>query len=350
MSGMRLLKIEQTVFLRDNNLVIIDRRRFPHEIEEIVCADYEQVARCIEDMAVQGAGDIALTAGYGLLLAAWQIEARPHSSASKAHEHLERAKQRLIATRPTGFHIAALLKKIMAGIDWNSFPWSEQILNQLRIVISKQEVRSDETGRWAESLLVSGDTILTHCFPGAGLLFMLQHALEHGKEISVIATETRPYLQGARLTAWAVSELGIPVTLITDNMAAYCMSQGMISKVFTAADRIAMDGTVANKVGTFQLALAARYHRIPFFILGYGGPDRNCPNGSAIPIEMRNPEEVLNFNGVRITGEKVKAIYPAFDLTPPDLIAGVITDRGIINPNEIGSYWSLPVHRFYLQQ
>lgn len=350
MGEMRLLKIEQTVFLREKSLVIIDRRRFPHEIVEIVCTDYEQVARCIEDMAVQGAGDIALTAGYGLLLAAWQIEACAEPSGVEAQENLERAKQRLIATRPTGFHIAALLKKIMAGIEWNSYPWSEQILNQLRIIISKQEVRSDETGRWAESLLVSGDTILTHCFPGPGLLLMLQYALRNGKEISVIATETRPYLQGARLTAWAVSELGISVTLITDNMAAYCMSQGMISKVFTAADRIAMDGTVANKVGTFQLALAAHYHKIPFYILGYGGPDKNCPTGNAIPIEMRNPEEVLNFNGIRITGEKVKAIYPAFDLTPADLIAGVVTDRGIINSAEVGSYWSLPVHRFYPQQ
>ncbi|MEQ8236235.1 MAG: s-methyl-5-thioribose-1-phosphate isomerase [Syntrophomonadaceae bacterium] len=345
MGEMRLLKIEQTVLLREKTLVIIDRRRFPHEIVEIVCADYEQVARCIEDMAVQGAGDIALTAGYGLLLAAWQIETRPDSSAVEVREHLERARQRLIATRPTGFHITALLKKIMAGMDWNSYPWSEQILNQLSSIISKQEVRSDETGRRAEGLLVNGDTILTHCFPGPGLLFMLQHALENGKKISVIATETRPYLQGARLTAWAVSELGIPVTLITDNMAAYCMSQGMISKVFTAADRIAMDGTVANKVGTFQLALAAHYHKIPFYILGYGGPDQNCPTGSAIPIEMRNPEEVLNFNGIRITGEKVKAIYPAFDLTPPDLIAGVVTDRGILSPTEVGSYWSLPVCR-----
>jgi len=350
LSEMRLLKIEQTVFLRDKNLVIIDRRRFPHEIVEIVCTDYGQVASCIEDMAVQGAGDIAITAGYGLLLAAWQIEACAEPSGVEAQEHLERAKQRLIATRPTGFHMAALLESILSRMDWQSAPWSDQILQQLQTIISKQEVRSEETGRWAETLLTSGDTILTHCFPGPALLFMLQQALKNGKKISVIATETRPYLQGARLTAWAVSELGIPVTLITDNMAAYCMSQGMISKVFTAADRIAMDGTIANKVGTFQLALAAQYHRIPFYILGYGGPDKKCPTGRLIPIEMRNPEEVLNFNGIRITGEKVKAIYPAFDLTPPNLIAGVVTDRGIIKSAEVGSYWSLPVHRFYTQQ
>lgn len=343
MGEMRLLKIGQTVFLRNRSLVIIDRRRFPHEIVEIVCSSYEEVAKCIEEMAVQGAGDIALTAGYGLLLAAWQIEARPDTSAVEMSEHLERARQRLTATRPTGFHIAALLKKIMAGMDWNSYPWSEQILNQLSIIINKQEMRSERTGQWAETLLENGDSILTHCFPGPALLFMLQQAVKNGKNIKVIATETRPYLQGARLTAWAVSELGIDVTLITDNMAAYCMSQGMISKVFTAADRIALDGTVANKVGTFQLALAAAYHHIPFYILGYGGPDKNCPTGRDIPIEIRDPQEVLTFNGVKITGDKVKGFYPAFDLTPPALIAGVVTDRGIINPEEVGTYWTLPL-------
>lgn len=342
MGEMRLLKIEQTVFLRDKNLVIVDRRRFPHEISEIVCSDYEQVARCIEDMAVQGAGDIALTAGYGLLLAAWQIEARPDLSLAEVREYLGKAKQRLSATRPTGFHMAALLESIMSRMDWQRLPWSDQIIQQLQTIIGKQELRSEKTGNWAETLLSSGDTLLTHCFPGPALLIMLQKAVQNGKQVEVISTETRPYLQGARLTAWAVSELGIPVTLITDNMAAYCMSQDMISKVFTAADRIAMDGTVANKVGTFQLALAAQYHKIPFYILGYGGPDKHCPSGKDIPIEMRDPEEVLNFNGVRISGEKVRAIYPAFDLTPPDLIAGVVTDRGILRPREVGSYWSLP--------
>lgn len=342
MGEMRLSKIEQTVFLRNKNLVIIDRRRFPHEIVEILCADHEQVARCIEDMAVQGAGDIALTAGYGLLLAAWQIEERPDVSWAEVRDYLEGAKQRLNATRPTGFHMAALLESILSRIDWQIVPWSGQILQQLQTIIGKQELRSERTGNWAETLLSGGDTLLTHCFPGPALLIMLQRAVQNGKQVQVMSTETRPYLQGARLTAWAVSELDIPVTLITDNMAAYCMSKGMISKVFTAADRIAMDGTVANKVGTFQLALAAQYHAIPFYILGYGGPDKKCLCGKDIPIEMRDPEEVLNFNGVRITGEKVRAIYPAFDLTPPDLIAGVVTDRGILNPRDVGNYWSLP--------
>lgn len=338
-----LQNLDQTVFLRNEALIILDRRCFPSQIVEIVCTDYEQVARCIESMAVQGAGDIAITAGYGLYLAARHLESRPKIDLKEAQEYLRQAQQRLVDTRPTGFHTAVLLRNLLKQMRWDQPPWSAQILTQLQVVIRKRELRSELTGKWAETLLRDEDCILTHCFPGPALLYMLQFALDHGKKISLIATETRPYLQGARLTAWAVSELGIPVTLITDNMAAYCMSQGMISKVFTAADRIAMDGTVANKIGTFQLALAANYHHIPFYILGYGGPDKNCLHGQDIPIEMRNPEEVLNFNGIRITGPKVRGFYPAFDLTPPNLVAGVITDRGIISPQQVQSYWSLPI-------
>ena len=338
-----LMYIDKTVFLRDDSLVILDRRRFPHEVVPVICSDYEEVAKCIEDMVVQGAGDIAITAGYGLYLAARHIEGLGEISTYKAIEYLQRVKRRLVNTRPTGFHTAVLLEHILGKLDWESYSWSEQILQYITGVIRKREIRSELTGKWAETLLQEGDCILTHCFPGPALLHMLKFAIKHNKKIKLMATETRPYLQGARLTAWAASELGVPVTLITDNMAAYCMSQGMISKVFTAADRIAIDGTAANKIGTFQLALAAKYHNLPFYILGYGGPDKNCPGGKDIPIEMRDPDEVLNFNGIRISGDKVQGFYPAFDLTPPALVDGVITDRGIIPATEVENYWSLPL-------
>ncbi|MEQ8200759.1 MAG: s-methyl-5-thioribose-1-phosphate isomerase [Syntrophomonadaceae bacterium] len=338
-----LLKIGQTVFLRDDSLVIFDRRRFPHQVEEVICLDYEAVARAIEVMAVQGAGDIAITAGYGLWLAAREIEKKNSFNPGEGYTLMEQARQRLVATRPTGFHIAAMLKNIMDRTDWNQYPWSTQILTQLDIIIDKQDTRSRLTGDWAETLLKDGDNVLTHCFPGAGLLYMFIRARQNGKRIKVVCTETRPYLQGARLTAWAVSELGLPVTLITDNMAAYCMGQGMVDKLITAADRIALDGTVANKVGTFQLALAASYHSIPFYVLGYGGPDKNTSSAQEIPIEFRNPEEVVNFNGVKITGAKVQGFYPAFDLTPPSLVTAIVTDRGILIPYEVGEYWSKPI-------
>ncbi|MCK9392639.1 MAG: S-methyl-5-thioribose-1-phosphate isomerase, partial [Syntrophales bacterium] len=155
-----------------------------------------------------------------------------------------------------------------------------------------------------------------------------------------ICTETRPYLQGARLTAWSLSEMGIDTTLITNNMAAYCMSKRMIQKVFAAADRIAMDGAVANKAGTMQLAICARHLGITSYILGYGGPDRCALRGHEIPIEERDPREVLEFQGTRITGDRVQAYYPAFDVTPPELITGIVTVSGVHKPSEIGSLQS----------
>jgi len=337
-----LMHINNSVFLNDDVLVMIDRRYLPNKKIELLAANYEEVAQAIENMVVQGAGDIAITAGYGLYLAALEAERNTNYSIEEARALILTAKQRLVKTRPTGRHLAALLNKMVKNINWEKTRWSSQILQSINASIEKQQKRSELTGKWASELLCDGDSILTHCFPGAALLYMLVFAREQGKKVEVICTETRPYLQGARLTAWSVSELGIPVTLISDNMAAYCMNQGMISKVFAAADRIAMDGTVANKIGTFQLALAAQYHKLPFYILGYGGPDKNCRAGKDIVIEHRDPREVLSINGISISSENVKGFYPAFDLTRPELITGIITDRGIVPPSQVERYWDLP--------
>jgi methylthioribose-1-phosphate isomerase len=320
------MNLENNVYLEGGKLVMIDRRKIPREVVPVIADTYEDVARAIEDMVVQGAGDIAITAGFGLYLAALELEA---TEGVLDVEKLETAAARLRATRPTGYHLAALLDRITKRLKENDRPASEEILNILNGVLVRQREISQDTGRHGETLLESGDTILTHCFAGPGLLYMLQYAKENGKEIQVICTETRPYLQGARLTAWSVSELGLDTTLITDNMAAHFMSRGVINKVFTAADRIAMDGTVANKVGTLQLAISARYYNIPFYILGYGGPDRRTLKGDEIPIEERDPKEVLEFRGIPISGSDVHAYYPAFDLTPADLITGVITRTGV---------------------
>ena len=322
-----LMDLENNVYLEGNRLAIIDRRKLPREVEPVYCASHEEVARAIEEMVVQGAGDIAITAGFGLYLAALELEREEVGDTPR----LEVAADRLRATRPTGFHLAALLDKAMALIkEEEGKRFASVVIHEfLQQVLDRQRAISQATGRHAETLLSSGDTILTHCFAGSGLLYMLQYARDNGKEIRVICTETRPYLQGARLTAWSVSQLGLDTTLITDNMAAHFMSRGMIDKVFTAADRIAMDGTVANKVGTLQLAICAKFYDIPMYILGYGGPDRRTPEGKDIPIEERDPKEVLEFQGTPISGTAVKAYYPAFDLTPRHLITGVITKAGV---------------------
>lgn len=321
-----LMNLENNVYLEGAKLVMIDRRRIPQEVTPVTANNYEDVARAIEDMVVQGAGDIAITAGFGLYLAALELE---DAEGVLDITELENAAARLRATRPTGFHLAALLNRILERVKEDNRPASTVILSYVNNVLTRQREISQDTGRHGETLLESGDTILTHCFAGSGLLYMLQYAKENSKDIKVICTETRPYLQGARLTAWSVSQLGLDTTLITDNMAAHFMSRGVIDKVFTAADRIAMDGTVANKVGTLQLAISARYYNIPFYILGYGGPDRRTLTGDDIPIEERSPREVLEFHGIPISGPDVHAYYPAFDLTPADLITGVVTRTGV---------------------
>lgn len=323
-----LMDLEVNVFLEGDALVVIDRRRLPGEIVRLQCTDHEAVARAIEEMAVQGAGDIAITAGFGLYLAARAAE---RSGASSRSELLRKAAERLIATRPTGYHLAALVNKLVrrVGEAGGTRPASEVILESLRRSLEAQRRISEDTGRHAETLLAGGDRILTHCFAGPALLYMLRFARENGKDIRVICTETRPYLQGARLTAWSVSELDIDTTLITDNMAAHCMSKGMVSKVFAAADRVAMDGVVANKVGTLQLAICAGYFKIPFYILAYGGPDPRTLRGADIPIEERDPREVLEFRGAPVSGPAVKGYYPAFDLTPAKLVTGIVTAKGI---------------------
>ena len=326
MSDPLLLDLASNVYLEGDRLVLIDRRRLPGEIVPVFCESAEEVARAIENMVVQGAGDIAITAGYGLYLAALRSPGPGRRSAGDLWE----AARRLKATRPTGYHLAALLDRLLDRVDREK----EQdppavILRFLERALERQREVSRDTGRFGETLLDREDTILTHCFAGAGLLYMLRFAGEKGKRVRLFCTETRPYLQGARLTAWSARCLGVETTLITDNMAAFFMSRGEIRKVFTAADRIAMDGAVANKVGTLQLAILADYFGLPFYVLGYGGPDRRTERGEDIPIEERDPAEVLSFRGIPITGPRVQARYPAFDITPPELVTAVVTASGI---------------------
>lgn len=323
-----LMNLENSVYLEDEALIIIDRRKLPRMVTPVYCTEAEEVALAIREMMVQGAGDIAITAGFGLYLAARRLE---REGQARDRVLLKKAASLLAATRPTGFHLTALLHKLLDKVDQagDNQPPSGIILENLQRALARQREISQQTGRHAETLLAPGDAVLTHCFAGPGLLYMLQYARENGKDIRVFCTETRPYLQGARLTAWSVSEMGMDTTLITDNMAAWCMSRGMIRKVFTAADRVAMDGVAANKVGTLQLAICARHYGIPFYILAYGGPDRRTLKGEDIPIEERDAREVLEFQGNPISGPRVKGYYPAFDLTPPELISGVVTASGI---------------------
>lgn len=311
-------------------VILLDRRKYPFATEYVTCRSVEEVARAVEEMVVQGGPPLAYAAGLGLALA------EPNEPGYGA------AAARLLATRPTAddLHhlipaaLAAALAALAAGRD----PQSD-ILTLVNLEIERGNTVSRLCGQHAAELLADGDRVLTHCFAGAALCWMLWIAKEQGKQIHLYPTETRPYLQGARLTAQSAVEMGIACTLITDGMPAHLMSQGLIDKFICAADRITLDGRISNKVGTFQIALAAHYHRLPFFVLGYDGPDPATPAGAAIPIEGRDGREVLYLAGQRTAVEGVGALYPAFDITPPHLISGIVTDRGVFPAHLIHHYW-----------
>lgn len=311
-------------------VILLDRRQYPFATEYVTCRSVEETARAVEEMVVQGGPPLAYAAGLGLALAE---PSEPGYGAAAA---------RLLATRPTAddLHhlipaaLAAALAALAAGRDPKG-----DILTLVNLEIERGNTVSRLCGQHAADLLADGDRVLTHCFAGAALCWMLWIAKEQGKQIYLYPTETRPYLQGARLTAQSAVEMGVPCTLITDGMPAHLMSQGLIDKFICAADRITLDGRISNKVGTFQIALAAHYHRLPFFVLGYDGPDPATPAGAAIPIEGRDGREVLYLAGQRVAVEGVEALYPAFDITPPHLISGIVTDRGVFPAHLIHHYW-----------
>ncbi len=333
-----------TLRYEEGRVILLDRRHYPFREEYVTCRTVEEVARAIEEMVVQGGPPLAYAAGLGLVLAA--EEAEPWA-ASRQREHLRAAAERLLRTRPTAddlFHVVPeALKRGEAALARGERA-ADAILAYVNGEIERGNRVAEACGRHAASILQDGDRILTHCIPGAALCWMLYVAVhEQGKRVELWPTETRPYLQGARLTAACGLETGIPVTIITDGMAAHAMSQGKITVYVTAADRIAMDGHIANKVGTLQNAIAAHYFGIPYYVLGYDGPDPATATGADIVIEERDPEEVLHCRGaegtVRTAVFGAGAYYPAFDVTPPHLITAIITDRGIFPPTLIARYW-----------
>ncbi|HIQ04801.1 MAG TPA: S-methyl-5-thioribose-1-phosphate isomerase [Anaerolineae bacterium] len=332
-----LLRRENIVRYEDGQVVIFNRKEYPRKKEFVRCADVEAVAQAIEQMITQGGGP-AYTAGYALAMAARQVEGQP-TEAIRAH--LRAAANRLIATRPTNTTLPRLLAAELSVADQalDEERWVEQAL--LDFVEAQRDAmyaRSDKMGRFGADMIADGDGVLTNCFAETAFLFTIYHALQDGKSIRVFTPETRPYLQGARLTADCVRELGAPVQVITDNMPAAVMAQGKIQKYFTAADLVTLDGHVVNKVGTFQYAIAAAYHSIPFFALSHK-PDKNRPDRASIVIEERDPEELLYCLGVRTAAPDVGAYYPAFDITPPHLVAGVITEYGVLSPYDLARYF-----------
>lgn len=324
-----------TVWFQNGKVMMLDRRKLPHKKVYVKLQTPEEVARAIEKMMIQGAGSIAIAAGYGIILALYRSRGSRKDQILKV---AEMTAARMLMTRPTGQElsqvIAELMEAVRMAISEGRDPYDEAY-RRLKGIEEKYRRIAYQCGRNASTLLQDGDAILTHCFPGCALYYMLSEARKQGKDVQVYATETRPYLQGARLTCLTLKEAGYTPTLITDNMVGYVMWKGLVNKVFLAADRIALDGSIANKIGTYTIAVLAARHKMPFYVLGYEGPDPKTRTWKDMRIEERNPKEVLQCMEVRTAPEGVQAYYPAFDITPPQLITAIITHKGIYKPSQM---------------
>lgn len=325
----------------ENGLVsILDRRVYPFKREFVVCKTYEESAKAVLDMVTQSGGPIYVVS-YGMVQAARK---RKGQSSTKQVQELERAAEVLGNARPTNnsikYHTQSLVTLAKAALEKGE-DVEEVLLTAISNWIKKSSITSMMIGVNAANQLKDGDTILTHCWAEGSIVAMIMAAQDQGKSLQAYCSETRPYLQGARLTADAISELGIPTTVITDNMPGYVISQGKINAFFAGADRVTRSGHVINKIGTFQVALCCKYYDIPCYVFSHG-PDPNAFTDKDVEIEERDPTESLYCLGVRTATANVSGYYPAFDSTPPDLVTAIITDRGVFEPQKIADYLNCP--------
>ncbi|MEO3994064.1 MAG: S-methyl-5-thioribose-1-phosphate isomerase [Desulfurococcaceae archaeon TW002] len=311
--------------------------KLPWDEEYVETNDYERLARAIETMEIRGAPAIGVAAAFGVALAAANYE---ESNVTEFKLVLLRVIERFSRTRPTAVNLFWALNRMKKVIQDN-YHSTEELRKSVvaeALKIYEEDVRVNKSiGEVGSKLIDDGDTILTHCNAGAlatagygTALSVVRSAWYSGKKIKVIATETRPMLQGARLTVWELKKEGIPVTLISDNMVGYVMSKGLVSKVFVGADRILSTGHVINKIGTYTIAVLAHHHNIPFYAVAPTSTIDPVSRLGDVVIEERNPDEVRKILGkLLITVPDVDVMNPAFDITPPNLVSGIITEKGI---------------------
>jgi len=336
----------RTVFWDYDNhaLCLIDQRRLPASLEVISLHTCPEVAEAIRNMTVRGAPAIGVTAAFGLALAARESSA---PDAAGFYADLQAAAASLRATRPTAINLAWALDR-QVRIIGNQLSGKTPAQLQVMVLEEAQRMADEDVqtnrrmGAFGAALIEDGDTIIHHCNTGAlavvdwgTALGVIRSAHAQGKRIHVLVDETRPRLQGARLTAWELQQYGIPFEIITDNMAGYFLHSGQAQKVLFGADRIAANGDVANKIGTYMLALAAHDNGIPVYAVAPTSTvDLALPDGSLIPIEERDPQEVLGlqFHGEPVAPAGARARNPAFDVTPNRLITAIVTEKGIVRP------------------
>ncbi len=332
----------RTVFWENNELKMIDQRRLPGSLEVVSFREYQDVARSIREMVVRGAPAIGAAAAFGLALAARESTA---STTTDLLEDLGIAAGVLKSTRPTAVNLTWAVERVMREVS--AATGSTQDLRQTILQVAQKIADEDvEINRrmavLGAALIKDGDTVIHHCNTGAlatvdwgTAIGVIRMAHEQGKHIHVLVDETRPRLQGARLTAWELQQYGIPYEIISDNMAGYFLQNGDAQKVLFGADRVSANGDVANKIGTYMLALAAQDNQVPVYaVVPTSTIDLKLTDGSAIPIEERDPIEVLDiqFRGERVMPIGAKARNPAFDITPNRLISAIVTENGVVYP------------------
>jgi methylthioribose-1-phosphate isomerase len=322
-------------------LRLIDQTKLPTDYETIDCRDVSTVWEAIKVLRVRGAPAIGLAAAYGAIIGA---RAEGLDDLQTVRRALAEASRSLRTSRPTAVNLFWALDRMDRAADLyqgdDPRGLLELLFEEASRIAEEDRAMCREIGRHGAALVTPGQTILTHCNAG-GLatadygtaLAVVFAAHSQGKQVAVFADETRPLLQGARLTAWELQRRGIPVTLICDNMAAQVMREGKIQLVVVGADRIAANGDTANKIGTYGVALLAKAHGIPFYVAAPSSTfDLSIPDGTHIPIEERDPREITHGFGRQTAPEGVDVYNPAFDVTPAELIAGIITERGVIRP------------------
>jgi methylthioribose-1-phosphate isomerase len=330
----------------DHKLILLDQTKLPGEVSYYTCTKYQDVVSAIKRLVVRGAPAIGCAAAYGLVLAARSGSAQDRVACL---EELRLAAGALAASRPTAVNLFWALDRMKKCINPEQSPAMiyQTLLREAHGILQEDLTLNQTMGRLGRELIPDEASILTHCNAGAlatggygTALGVIRAAHDSGKKVRVFADETRPLLQGARLTAFELMEENIPVTLITDNMAGYVMQKGWVDLVLVGADRITARGDVANKIGTYSLAVLARAHGIPFYVAAPASTfDLTLNSGADIPIEERSPEEVRRVLGVQTAPLDVPVFNPAFDVTPHHLITAIITERGIINqPNEENVY------------
>lgn len=337
--------IINTIEWKEDKVIMLDQSKLPLEVKFIECSDYQMVAEGIKKLWIRGAPAIGIAAAMGIALGAQDIKA---GSYDDFIERLEPIMQTMLSTRPTAVNIKWAVERIKRLLSENTGE-SVDRLKQLLIDEAKKILEEDikinkAIGKWGAEFIKDGDTILTHCNAGSlatggygtATAPMLIAAKEQGKKIQVIADETRPVLQGARLTAWEFMQAGIPVTLITDNTAGALMKRGIIDLAIVGTDRTTRNGDVANKIGTYTVAVLCKEHNIPFYVAApLSSIDFSMDSGEHIPIEERSPEEVTTVWGHRVAPEGVNVINLAFDITPARYVTAFFTEKGVFKPSDI---------------